>query len=89
MLSTHQESFIVNWWRTPPESSDLNPIENVWHELKEYLRREIKPTTKAELIDGIRQFWSTVDAAKCCRYIGHLKKVVPKVIDCGGSASGY
>ena len=24
----------VNWWRTPPESPDSNPIENLWHELK-------------------------------------------------------
>ena len=24
----------VNWWRTPLESPDANPIENLWHELK-------------------------------------------------------
>ena len=24
----------VNWWKTPPESPDANPIENLWHELK-------------------------------------------------------
>jgi hypothetical protein len=53
----------VNWWRTPPESPDLNPIENLWHEVKEYLRREIKPRTKKELIDGINQFWDTVDVS--------------------------
>ena len=26
----------INWWTTPPESPDLNPIENLWHELKEF-----------------------------------------------------
>jgi len=24
----------INWWRTPPESLDANPIENLWHDLK-------------------------------------------------------
>ena len=28
----------VHWWKTPAESSDANPIENLWHELKEYMR---------------------------------------------------
>ena len=67
----------VNWWTTPSESLDMNPIENMWHELKEYIRREVKPTSKAELIHGIKAFWETVTVEKCQKYIGHLKKVIP------------
>ena len=29
---------IVNWLRTPAELPDLNLIENVWHEVKEYMQ---------------------------------------------------
>ena len=50
----------INWSKMPPESPDCNPIENLWHEAKEYLSREIKPKTKQELIEGIRTFWRTV-----------------------------
>ena len=38
----------INWWRTPPESPDMKPIENLWHELKKFIRRETKPKNKDE-----------------------------------------
>ena len=69
----------VNWWKTPPESPDCNPIENLWHELKEFIRREIKPKIKQELIDGIQAFWNTVTVEKCNKYVDHLKKFLLKV----------
>ena len=50
----------IKWWKTPPESPDLNPIENMWHELNEFIRQEVKPKTKDELVEGIKEFWGSV-----------------------------
>ena len=79
----------VCWWKTPPESPDCNPIENLWHELKDFIRREVKPKIKAELVEGIQRFWATVDIRKCKKYIMHLHKVIPKAIELDGDATGY
>ena len=83
------ESSGVNWWKTPAESPDCNPIENLWHELKEFIRREVKPKNKPQLVEGIQHFWQTVDVQKCTKYIRHLWKVIPRVIEVNGDATGY
>ena len=79
----------VYWWRTPPESPDLNPIENCWGSLKQYLRTSYKPTNLEELMDGIERFWLSLTPAICRKYIEHLHKVMPKVIEVNGNPSGY
>lgn len=72
LAKSFYESKGITWWKTPAESPDLNPIENVWHELKEHIRREVKPHSKEELITGIQSFWKTVDVAKCTRFMAKL-----------------
>ena len=79
----------INYWPTPAESPDLNPIENLWHELKNHLRVRVKPKTKEELVDGIEHFWQNLNAEKCTEYINHLQKVMPVVLERNGKASGY
>ena len=79
----------ISLFQTPPESPDCNPIKNLWHELKHYIRTTVKPRNKEELIQGIQTFWATVTPEKCCRYINHLKKVIPKVLEVHGEATGY
>lgn len=79
----------INYWPTPSESPDMNPVEMVWAELKNYLRKQVKPSSKRELVDGIIKFWNTVCIAKCNKYIDHVFKVLPIVIQRGGRASGH
>ena len=91
--SAHIENYFklkdINWWRTPPESPDLNPIENVWGSLKQFLRNTYKPKNLSELKDGIERFWQSLTPEVCKRYINHLNKVIPKVIEVDGNPSGY
>ena len=79
----------INWWKTPAESPDLNPIENVWASLKRFLRDKYKPHNKESLIAGIKNFWKTLTPDVCRKYIHHLKKVIPKVIEEKGGPSGF
>ena len=46
----------INWWKTPPEPLNMNLTENLWHELKEYIQREVKPRIKKTAYDnfGVR-----------------------------------
>ena len=67
----------------------MNPIENLWHELKTYLRTVIKPKKKAESVNGIKKFWNNFDSSRCSCYIDHLEKVFPAVVEREGAASGY
>ena len=49
--------------------------------MREY---QIKP-----LLKGIEEFWLTVTQEKCRKYIGHIQRVLPVVVERGGKASGF
>ena len=77
----------IDWWKTPPESPDLNPIERVWSHLKQFLTYTIKPRNKQELVDGVKQFWKEkLTISQCNRYIDHIKRVVPVILSKNGEA---
>ena len=79
----------INWWPTTAESPDLNPIENVWGSMKENLRNSYKPRNLEQLKSGIKEFWKTLTPEKCTRYINHLHRVIPVVIEKQGNPSGF
>ena len=69
--------------------ADLNSIEHIWHKLKEFLRNEYKPPNLSELKQGIKAFWESLTPKICSRYIGHLKGVIPKVVEVNVGPFGY
>ena len=67
-VQTFFDEHNINWWRTPPESPDLNPIEDLWHELKHFLESKVKPRNKKELVNGINKFRERkVTPEKCAK----------------------
>lgn len=79
----------VNWWKTPAESPDLNPIKKVWGSMKIYLRDKHKPNNLGELKDGICTYWKKLTREVCTRYIDHLQKVMPVVVQEQSATSGH
>jgi len=67
------------YWPTPAETPDLNPIKNLWQELKHFLHVAAKPMNMEELIQEIHRFRDTVTPEKCKQYKGHLNKVLPPI----------
>ena len=71
----------IKYWPTPAESPDMNPLKLPWHELKNLLLRSVvKPTNRDELVAGIHRFRDSGTAAKCCKYISHLRKIISTVV---------
>ena len=79
----------INWWKSPAESPDLNPIEKVWGSMKIFLQNKQKPRNMPELKEGIKLFWQMMTPKVCSKYIDHLQKVMPDVIKVDGAPSGH
>ena len=48
---------------------------------QKFLRNEYKPPNLSELKQGIKAFWESLTPEICSRYIGHLKKIISKVVE--------
>ena len=75
--------------KSPAESPDINCIEKVWAALKHFLRDKHKPKNLAELKEGIKVFWKRMTPEVCARYVGHLDKVLPAVVEAEGGPTGH
>ena len=89
LAKAYLEEQSVNWWKMLASSTDINPLERVWVDLKRYITRRVKPLSKSDLVSGIVVFWSRwMTQDKCIKYIRHVNKVLPKVVAKEGGITG-
>jgi len=63
------------WNRAPPYSLDLNPMEEVWAVMKEFVLKK-RCQTLEQLQEAVNQFLRRKLTPKSCQmYISNLKKV--------------
>jgi Transposase/DDE superfamily endonuclease len=76
--------------RHPAASPDVNPIEPVWHDLKEFIRaREHIPTTLEELKEAVKEAWDQVPIAKVNKYVLSMEDRVRAVIKAKGGHTPF
>jgi len=74
----------IRWMDWPPQSPDLNPIENMWSMVKRSLRRKPNPGNLKELDALVKKAWIDVPPEYYHRLITSMPDRVVACINAGG-----
>lgn len=78
---------IMEW---PPQSPDLNPIENLWGILKRRLNNYAEPPkTKDELWERAQDIWESIAAEECKKLVRSMPERLSQVISAKGGYTKY
>jgi transposase len=72
----------------PPHSPDLNPIENLWAQLKRRIDNRC-PSSKAELMEILNQEWAAIDPEFLTRLAHSMIDRCKSVVACRGFKTKY
>ena len=76
---------VLDWLSQSP---DLNPIGNVWEELKKYLRAR-RPTNLTQLHKLCQEEWAKIHPTSCGKLVEGYPKHFTQVKQFKGNASKY
>jgi hypothetical protein len=76
---------VMEW---PPQSPDLNPIENAWTNLKEAVAKT-RPQSIRHLKEVIHECWNAIEPDYCRTLVRSMPKRVQNVFESNGGHSTY
>lgn len=76
----------ITW---PANSPDLNPIENVWMILKDFVQKETRPNNKDELIKSIERAWEAISMETLEILLASMPHRMKAVINAGGGSTRW
>jgi hypothetical protein len=82
-----QDYDVLDW---PAQSPDLNPIENLWFQVKKAIHtRSNKPKGVFELWDCLKEEWAKVTPEQCQKLVESMPKRCAEVIKAKGGHTKY
>lgn len=92
----HSSKLVKNWFLEtntrvlswPSQSPDLNPIENLWSDLKKRLSKEVFKN-KEDLWEKTQKIWYEIPVDTCQKLISSMPTRVEKVVKTRGGYTGY
>jgi transposase len=74
--------------KLPPHSPDLNPIENLWGDLKRRIEQRF-PRNLSELRQFLTEEWESTPQSTCSSLVNSMPDRMRAVIDVEGHKTGY
>lgn len=79
----------VKLFEWPPNSPDLNPIENLWYIIKQKISRQGVGFKKAELWEKFHKEWKAMDVKICQNLVDSMPKRIKMCLQAGGNPIKY
>jgi len=77
---------LPNW---PPQSPDLNPIENVWKILKTNVQELYDPKSVSEMQEALKQAWNNFPNQTLINIIKSMPQQMQAVLDADGGPTRW